>query len=144
MFCSKSQKMYLAKRKYTKVYPPKNKRRKIRFTTVNWLITDIICIFLALFLLLHYSEIDQYWNVRNWVIVFSAKSAIFQLYHGWNKLIFNEMMMRSTLYQTNTPTWTLIMLAYWNNSPRIDMMPHSDTLSRFQSNSYLLSLLMRA
>jgi len=25
-------------------------------------------------------------------------SAIFQLYHGENKLIFNKMMMRSSLY----------------------------------------------
>ena len=28
----------------------------------------------------------------------NANSAIFQLYHGENKLIFNEMMMRSALY----------------------------------------------
>jgi hypothetical protein len=30
-------------------------------------------------------------------LLFNANSAIFQLYHGENKLIFNEMMMRSTL-----------------------------------------------
>jgi len=30
--------------------------------------------------------------------MFSANSAIFQLYHEENKLIFNEMMMMSTLY----------------------------------------------
>ena len=30
--------------------------------------------------------------------VFNAKLAIFQLYHGENKLIFKEMMMRSALY----------------------------------------------
>jgi hypothetical protein len=29
---------------------------------------------------------------------FNANSAIFQLYHGENKLIFSEMMMRSALY----------------------------------------------
>ena len=34
----------------------------------------------------------------NWVIVVNANSAIFQLYHGENKLIFNEMMMSSALY----------------------------------------------
>jgi hypothetical protein len=37
----------------------------------------------------------------SWVserLLFNANSAIFQLYHGKNKLIFNEMMMRSTLY----------------------------------------------
>jgi len=28
----------------------------------------------------------------------SANSAIFQLYHGENKLIFNEMMTRSALF----------------------------------------------
>ena len=39
---------------------------------------------------------------------FNANSAIFQLYHGQNKLIFNEMM--SALY--------------WNNSPRVDMSLH--------------------
>jgi ribosome-interacting GTPase 1 len=32
------------------------------------------------------------------VIVCDANSAIFQLYHGENKLTFNEMMMRSALY----------------------------------------------
>jgi hypothetical protein len=31
-------------------------------------------------------------------LLFSANSAIFQLYHGENKLIFNEMMMRSALF----------------------------------------------
>ena len=36
-----------------------------------------------------------------WVIVFNATSAIFQRYHGENKLIFNEMMMRSVLYKSN-------------------------------------------
>jgi len=30
--------------------------------------------------------------------LFNANSAIFPLYHGENKLIFNEMMRRSALY----------------------------------------------
>jgi len=30
--------------------------------------------------------------------LFNTNSAIFQLYHGENKLILNEMMMRSALY----------------------------------------------
>ena len=30
-------------------------------------------------------------------LLLNANSAIFQLYHGKNKLIFNEMMMRSAL-----------------------------------------------
>jgi len=32
------------------------------------------------------------------VIVFNADSAIFQLYDGEKKLIFNKMMIRSALY----------------------------------------------
>jgi len=30
-------------------------------------------------------------------LLFSANTAIFQVYHGENKLIFNEMMMSSAL-----------------------------------------------
>jgi len=30
--------------------------------------------------------------------LFNTNSAIFQLYHGENELIFNEMMTRSALY----------------------------------------------
>ena len=35
-------------------------------------------------------------EMSEWLL-FNAHSAIFQLYHGENKLIFNEMMMRSAL-----------------------------------------------
>jgi hypothetical protein len=35
--------------------------------------------------------------VSEWLL-FNTDSAIFQLYHGENKLISNQMMMRSTLY----------------------------------------------
>jgi hypothetical protein len=64
----------------------------------------------------------------------NANSAIFQLYHGENKLIFNEMVMRSALYLTNMLSWIFIVLAHWNNSLQIDMSPHSDTLSWFRAN----------
>ena len=40
-------------------------------------------------------------RVSEWLL-FNTNSARFQLYHGENKLIFNEMMMRSALYYTNT------------------------------------------
>jgi hypothetical protein len=36
-------------------------------------------------------------RVGEWLL-FNANSAIFQLYHGENKLIFNERMMRYALY----------------------------------------------
>ena len=77
-------------------------------------------------------------------LLFIANSAIFQLYHGENKLIFNEMMMRSALFLTNTLSWILIVLAHWNNSPRIDMSLHLDTLFWFRSNQSLLFLLNAA
>ena len=75
--------------------------------------------------------------VSDWLL-FNANSAIFQLYHGENKLIFNEMMMGSALYQTS---WIFIVLTHWNNSPRTDMSPHWDTLSWFRANQSLLFLL---
>ena len=43
-------------------------------------------------------------------LLLNANSAIFQLYHGENKLIFNEMMMRSALYYTLM--WIFIVLAH--------------------------------
>jgi hypothetical protein len=51
------------------------------------------------------------------------------------------MIMRSALYYTNTLSSIFIVLAHWNNSPRVDMSPHSDTLSRFRANQSLLFLL---
>jgi hypothetical protein len=40
-------------------------------------------------------------------------------------------MMGSDLYRTNTLSWIFIVLSHWNNSPRIDMSPHSNILSCF-------------
>jgi hypothetical protein len=45
-------------------------------------------------------------------LLFNVNSAIFQLYHGENKLIFNEMMMKSALFQINTLSWIFIVLAH--------------------------------
>ena len=69
----------------------------------------------------------------------------FQLYHGENKLIFNEMMMiRSALFLTNMLSWIFIVLAHWNNSLWIDMWLHLDTLFWFRANQSLLFLLNAA
>ena len=35
-------------------------------------------------------------------------------------------------------SWIVIVLAHWNNSPRVDMMLHSDTLFWFRANQSLL------
>ena len=82
------------------------------------------------------------WNsvlLKEWVIVvFKANSTIFPLYNGENKLIINEMMMKSALYQTNMLSLIFIVLAHWNNSLRADMSLHSDTLFWFRANQSLL------
>ena len=44
-------------------------------------------------------------------LLLNANSAIYQLYHGKNKSIFNKLM-RFPLYKTNTPSWILIVLAH--------------------------------
>jgi hypothetical protein len=75
--------------------------------------------------------------VSEWLL-FNANSEIFQLYHGENKLIFNEIMMRSAFFQTNMLSWIFIVLAHWNNSPRIDMSPLSDTDPDFEPTKSLL------
>jgi len=49
------------------------------------------------------------------------------------------MIMMSTLYYTNTLSWILIVKHTWNNSPRLDMSLHLNTLSWFVLNqSWLL------
>jgi len=42
-------------------------------------------------MLLIYSELSEW-------LLFNANSTFIQLYHGENKLIFNEMIMQSALY----------------------------------------------
>ena len=59
--------------------------------------------------------------VSEWLL-FNTKSAIFQLYHGENKSIFNERMI---LDLHAILSWIFIVLAHWNNSQRIDMSSHS-------------------
>ena len=51
------------------------------------------------FLKVEYESNDsvEFARVSEWLF-FNANSAIVKLYHGENKLIFNEMMIRSALY----------------------------------------------
>jgi hypothetical protein len=52
--------------------------------------------------------------------------------------------LKSVWSQTNAQSWIFIVLAHWNNSPRIDMSPHLDTLFWFRANQSLLFLLNAA
>ena len=45
-----------------------------------------------------------------WLLL-SANSSIVQLFHSESELSFNDMMMRSGLYLTNTLNWIFIVLA---------------------------------
>jgi hypothetical protein len=87
-----------------------------------------------------YIHVYLYIDALQWLL-FNANSAIFQLYHGENKLIFSEMMMMSALFYTNMLSWIFIVLAYWYNSLRVDMLLYSDTLFWFRANPSLLLLL---
>jgi hypothetical protein len=82
------------------------------------------------------------WKIVSEWLLFNANSAIFQLYHGENNLIFNDMMMRSALYWTNTQSWIFNSASSQKKtSPRIDLSLHSDTLYWFRSNQSSLILL---
>jgi dihydrofolate reductase len=57
------------------------------------------------------------------------------LFNG-NSAIFRYIMTRTSYFSMRwwwdpLYSWIFIVLAHWNNSPRIDMLPHSDTLSWF-------------
>jgi len=89
--------------------------------------------------------VNDNWIINYFILYFMFVSdcclmptqANFQLYHGENKLIINERMMRSALYKTIPLSLIFIMLAHWNNRRRINMPPHSDTLSLFRANQSL-------
>jgi hypothetical protein len=46
--------------------------------------------------------------------------------------------------RTSKMSWIYIVLSHWNNSPRVDMSLHSDTLFWFRANQSLLFLLNTA
>ena len=60
----------------------------------------------------HVTRYLKFSIIERVIVVFKANSAIVQLYHGENKLIINEMMMKSALYQTNMLSLIFIVLAH--------------------------------
>ena len=73
--------------------------------------------------------------VSEWVLL-NANSAIFQLYHGENKVHF--------VLDQHAELDFFLVLAHWNNSPRVNMSFHSGTLFWFRANQFLLFLLNAA
>jgi hypothetical protein len=45
-------------------------------------------------------------------MLFKFNSSIIQLYDGDEKVIFNNVMVRSALYETNTLSWIFIVLTH--------------------------------
>ena len=76
-------------------------------------------------------------------MLFNTNSAIIQPYHGEMFFLINFQWDDDevALYKGNTLSWIFIVLAHWNNSPRIHISPHSDTTSWFRANQSLLFLL---
>jgi hypothetical protein len=68
--------------------------------------TVFVCL-LGIFFMYIFFAFASWFSLEHLVWIWSEKlsdSAIFQLYHGENKLIVNELTMKSDLYYTNTLT----------------------------------------
>ena len=73
-------------------------------------------------------------------LLFNAKQAIFSRYLCENKLQFYEIDdddVRFVLDQ-HAELEFYIVLAHWNNSPRVYMSLYLDILTRFQANKFML------
>jgi hypothetical protein len=73
-------------------------------------------------------------------LLFNAKLAIFQPYHGEYKLHVDEMM--STLYYTDRLWWIFMVLAHWNKHLLADMSLHSNTYTDSKPTSLCPCFLM--
>ena len=90
----------------------------------------------------------MFYDIASEWLVFNAKWAICQQYHGENTLYFNEMIMMFALYYINTLGWIYIVLAVSLNlsfslkqqSVGRHVTPLS-TLSWFRANQSFLVLL---
>ena len=77
-----------------------------------------------------------------WFVVYRQLSN-FSAISWWEQVNFQwvDEKISFVLDQQWTRLDFFIVLAYWKDSLLMDMSPHSDTLSRFQSNQSLLFLL---
>ena len=63
-------------------------------------------------------EMIFYVFLEGWLICNSSAMAWYE------QVKFDEMITMFALYKTNTLSWIIIVLAHWNNSPRLDMSLH--------------------
>ena len=71
-------------------------------------------------------QISHQWNLYTGNIIFLWNMFYQNLYH--RKLFLGELFHRNLFW---------LILAHWNNSPRLDMSLHSDTLFWFRANQSL-------
>jgi hypothetical protein len=76
--------------------------------------------------------------VSKWLL-FNGKSAVFQVYHGEDKSILNEMMMRSALYWANTLNWIFIVVAHRNKSANRHVAPFEHIILILRQPVFALS-----
>ena len=77
-------------------------------------------------------------RMSEWLL-FNTKWAIFQQYHGGNKLYFDEIWWQRCLLCTRSTC--CVGLAHWNNSLWIDMSLHLEILFWFWASQPLFLLL---
>ena len=79
------------------------------------------------------------------VILFmlSAKWVIVLLYHGVNKLDFNDIWWYS-MCTSPTLNWIFTVITHWYNRSWVNMSLHSNTLSWIPTNQFLLLILNAA
>jgi hypothetical protein len=95
----------------------------------------------------------RYNIMRSSLSVICGRSVVFFRYSGFLHLWVNEWLLFNKnklrlircwwgplCNHANKLSWIFIVLAHWNNSPRVDMSLHSDTLSWFRANQSLFLL----
>jgi hypothetical protein len=81
-----------------------------------------------------------FYLLSEWLL-FNANSGILQLYISWREQCSMRWWWDPLCTRQTTLNLIFIVLAHWNNSPRIEISPHSDTLSWFRANQSLIFLL---
>jgi hypothetical protein len=93
------------------------------------------------------SYMQPSYQSRNELVIYNqvTSQGMNQLYISWRgQITFNDMIMPSAFTRPTRLVGRYLVLANWNNNPRVDMSLHSDTLLKFRANQSLLFLLNAA
>ena len=84
------------------------------------------------------------WYLQALLLLSSLMNLGYIIHKLWALHFLQQDQQRGPPYSIPTLGLILIVLAHWNNSPRVDMLLHSDTLFWFIANQSLLFLLNAA